>query len=279
MLIGIVAVLAALSAAGTCLAGGGFGGLNWLWQLPLEFVGWFACWGIVAFLVLWISCMTVDTSKPQTEDSKYFRFLAKLYPKAICTLTRCRVHKQGMEQLPQSGRYLLVCNHLNNMDPVVLLAEFPNSQLAFITKRENSTMFIVGKVMHRILCQNINRENDREALTTILNCIKLIKEDKVSVGVFPEGYTSKSGLLQPFRSGVFKIAQKANVPIVVCTLQNTQYVFDNAKKLKPTDVELHLVGVVPAEELQGVTATAIGDRVHGMMEADLGPELAPPVEK
>ena len=137
-------------------------------------------------------------------------------------------------------------------------------------------MFIVGKVMHKILCQMINRENDREALKTILKCVQLIREDQVSIGVFPEGYTSLDGLLHPFRNGVFKIAQKAQVPIVVCTLQNTQYIFRNALKLKPTDVHLHMLGVIPVEELQGVTAVEIGKRVHKMMADDLGPELVSP---
>ena len=91
--------------------------------------------------------------------------------------------------------------------------------------------------------------------------------------MFPEGYTSRDGKLQHFRSGVFKIAQKANVPIVVVTLQNTAVILHNAARLKPTQVELHLVGVIPPEELKGVTAVEIGERVHRMMADDLGPDL------
>jgi 1-acyl-sn-glycerol-3-phosphate acyltransferase len=144
------------------------------------------------------------------------------------------------------------------MDPLTLLMYFSKYQLAFISKRENASMFIVGKLMHKLMCQMINRENDREALKTILTCIRLIKEDEVSIGVFPEGYTSMDGLLHPFRSGVFKIAQKANVPIVVCTLRDTQYALKNAMKLKRSVVELRLLDVIPAEDLKGRTAVDIG---------------------
>ena len=139
-------------------------------------------------------------------------------------------------------------------------------------------MFVVGKFMHKTLCQLVNRENDREALKTILKCIQILKEDKASICVFPEGYTSKDGKLHHFRSGVFKIAQKANVPIVICTLQNTNKVFSNVLKLKSTDVHLHIVDVIPAEELKGVTAVEVGDRVHGLMAEDLGPALVLPEE-
>ena len=88
--------------------------------------------------------------------------------------------------------------------------------------------------------------------------------------MFPEGYTSRDGKLHTFRSGVFKIAQKANVPIVVCTIQNSQYVFRNAKHLKPTDVYLHLLTVIPAEEVQSSNTVELAERIHDMMAADLG---------
>ena len=124
--------------------------------------------------------------------------------------------------------------------------------------------------MHKFLCQPVDRENDRQALKSILKCIQLIREDKVSVCAFPEGYTSKDGKLNHFRSGVFKIAQKANVPIVVCTIQNTRQIFHNVTHLKPTDVELHLVDVIPAENLKGKTTVDIGNQVYEMMIGDLG---------
>ena len=110
-------------------------------------------------------------------------------------------------------------------------------------------------------------------MKTILNCIRLIKEDQVSIAVFPEGYTSLDGKLHKFRHGVFKIATKTNVPIVVCTLQNTNKVFRNAKRLKPTDVHLHLVEVIAPEFYENMTAFELGEYVHSLMAKDLGPEL------
>ncbi len=267
--IGIVSLLA---AAGICLGCGGFAGLSWIWMLPVSFVGCYVLLALLAFFFLWLICALVDLNVPQEKDSRFYRRVMYVYIEAILTILRMRVHTRGLENTPKQGRFLLVCNHLNDMDPLTLLHFFRKSQLAFISKRENSTMFIIGKLMHKIMCQLINRENDREALKTILKCVQLIKDDEVSVAVFPEGYTSMDEKLHPFRHGVFKIAQKANVPIVVCTLQNTQKVFRNALRLKPTDVELHLLAVIPPEELKGVTAVEIGERVHRMMAEDLGPE-------
>ena len=47
-------------------------------------------------------------------------------------------------------------------------------------------MFMVGPMMHRILSQFLNRENDREALKTILNCIRIINAI-ISIGIDATG--------------------------------------------------------------------------------------------
>ena len=272
MLLGIFTAVSVLTGLLLCVLTGSFASLHWLWVLPVGFLGCFLLCLLGAFIFLLIACKLVDFSKPQEEDNPFYRNLAYAFIDLISSLAQMHVHTEGLEMTPKDGRFLLVCNHINDIDPAVLLKFFKKSQLAFISKQENRTKFVIGPVMHKILCQPINRENDREALKTILKCIQIIKEDKASIAVFPEGYTSMDGLLHPFRCGVFKIAQKANVPIVVCTLQDTQYVLKNALKLKPSKVELHLVGVIPAEELKGRTAVDIGEQVHKMMADDLGPE-------
>lgn len=241
-----------------------------VWSLPLLFLGFDLGLLLLSVLFLWICCATVDMSKPQEEDSRFFRRLMHPYIEALISIVGIRLHTQGLEKVPTDGRFLLVCNHLFIADPGVLLHCFKNSQLAFVTKQENDSVFLVGKIMHKILCQPIDRNNDRAALKTILKCIQLLKEDKASVCVFPEGYTSKDGKLHHFRNGVFKIAQKANVPIVVCTLQNTRQIFKNMARLKHTDVPVHLVEVIPAEELKGLTTVQIGERVYEAMISDLG---------
>lgn len=243
-------------------------------------IGVLACVGIfvlsdvllmlLAFGFLWAATSTVNQEVPQEHDSKFFRFIVKLYIPAIITLLDMKMDFQGKEKVPKDGRFLLVCNHLSILDPVVLLWAFPKAQLAFITKKENRTMFIIGNLMHKIMCQNIDRENDREALKTILKCIQLLKQDEVSVCVFPEGYTSRDVKLHHFRSGVFKIATKAQVPIVVCGLRNTEQVFHNAKRLRATDVHLHVVDVIRPETFAGRTAVDIGNQAYDLMLSDLG---------
>ena len=274
MLLLSIAVIALLSGVVICCGNGAFAGTAWIWMLPVSAVGIFAVLALTGFLFVLYLCKRVDQEIPREEDSRFYRTVADLIVESALPFLRIRVKKSGLEKVPTEGRFLLVCNHCNDSDPIILFHCLRKSQLAFISKRENKTMFVIGPMMHMLLCQLINRENDKEALKTILKCIQILKEDKASVAVFPEGgILSEDGKLHHFRPGVFKIAQKANVPIVVCTLHNTKDVVKNIKHLKPSSVEMKVLDVIPAEQLKGVTTVDIAHRCYDLMAADLGPDL------
>ena len=274
MLLISIAVIAFILGALVCLGCDAFLTSVWFWLLPLSTLGFFLLLALAGFLFLLHLCKRVDQNIPQEDDDKFYRIVTDLIIQSAFPVLRIRVKKIGTEKIPTDGRFMLVSNHCNDSDPIILLYCLRKSQLAFISKRENSTMFVIGPMMHKILCQLINRENDREALKTILRCIQILKEDKASIAVFPEGgILSEDGKLHHFRPGVFKIAQKANVPIVVCTLKNTKDVVRNIKHLKPSSVEMKVLEVIPAEELKGVTTVDIAHRCYELMAADLGPEL------
>ena len=158
MLLGCVLTAAVLIAAGICWLTGAFAGLVWLWLLPVCFLGAFLVLAGLAFLFFWLMCSRVNINKPQENDSKFYRTLMHLYVDAILTVARVTVKTSGLEQTPKSGRFLLVSNHIDNIDPAFLLTYFRKSQLAFISKREVQQFFLVGQLMHKLLCQPINRE-------------------------------------------------------------------------------------------------------------------------
>ena len=273
MLLNLIYLLSALAALGICAAVGGFSALTWLWLLPLGFVGCYVLCLLACLVLLLITEKCTDPEGVFESDDPYIRGIIRWYAPAVFRLLGCRIETSGTEKLPADGRFLLVSNHLADLDPGIFFTVFPNDQLSFIAKKEVRDMPIVGILMRRILCQFVNRENDREALKTIIHCISILKEKKANVAVFPEGKKSTDRyLLHHFRPGVFKMAQKADVPIVVCTLQGTQNILPNAKKLRRTDIRLNLLEVIPAAELKGITTVDIAHRVHGIMAADLGAE-------
>ena len=266
MLLIIIAVLSLLSAVLAAFTGP-------IWLIPVSFVSSFLGLLILAVLFLLVACWVVDKEKPQEQDSKFYRTMAKWYIQAVVSIIRLDVHTEGLEKVPKDGRFLMVCNHIHDIDPAIFLHCFPEKQLAFIAKRETKDFFVIGPVLHKLQCQLINRENDREALKTIIKCIQILKEDRANLAVFPEGYVSLDGKLRHFRSGVLKIAQKADVPIVVCTIQGTKTVVPNLLKLKASRVELHVVDVIPAQQVKTTNTVELAEQVYDRMIADMGEEF------
>ena len=272
MLLTLFLACSALVAAGICLLTGSFGGLHWLWVLPLSFLGCFLLCLLLAFLFLLAVVKPLNPKAQPEKDSRFYRAVTNLYISLIISVLPLRIKTEGLEKRPKGGRFLLVCNHLHEVDPAILMHYFPKAQLAFIAKKEVEHMFLVGKLLPALLCQMIDRENDREALKTIVKCIQLLKEDKASVGVFPEGGINDQRKLKHFRPGVFKIAQKAKVPIVVCTIRDTHLIIGKLLKLRPATITLHVLEVLPPEWMEGKTTVEISDHVYGLMAADLGQE-------
>lgn len=272
MLLRFFCLVSLVAATVLCLPVGAFESYTWLWMLPMLALGILLLLILLAFAFLCLLAAVVDLDKEQDHDSKLYRKTVELYLDAALPPLRWNVKSKGMEKVPADRRFMLVCNHVSLADPVVLLHVFAGRQVAFISKKENQKMFLVGKVMHKMLCQPLDRENDREALKTILRCIQLLKEDKASIGVFPEGYIHADKKLHHFRPGVFKIAQKTGVPIVVCTLKNTRDAIPNLLHHRHSNIEVSVLEVIAPEEYAGQPTTEIARRVYEMMAADLGPE-------
>ena len=226
--------------------------------------------GFILFVV--ISALLVNTKKEYDRHSKFYRFLVNVVTWLTLTCSRVRVHVTGADKVPDTN-VLFVGNHRSNYDSLVTWQVFKKWNVAYISKDSNFKIPVCGRLIRRCCFLAIDRENPRNAIKTINKAAELIHQENISYGVYPEGTRNKSyqGLL-PFHNGVFKIAQRTNVPIVVCTLQNTQYIRFNYKKLKKTHVQLHLVEVIRPEQYEGMSTIELGNMIYEIMARDLGPE-------
>ncbi len=265
-------VYAVLSAVILLLAGNIyplFQNQNAWWLIPVLFAGVWLALVLIHIILFVLIILTINPKSPQKRGAGFYRWAIKYTIPMVFKFVGVRIHTSGAEKIPENKRVLLVCNHIHDFDPVVIISEFPELELGFIAKKEiYVTLKVIANAMRKLHCLPIDRENDREAAKTIVSAIKLIKEDTVSVGVFPEGYTSLDGKLHEFRNGAFKIALKANCPIVVCTLDSTNKILKNLFRRK-TDVYLDVADVISEEELAQMNTAQIGERVHKTMEESL----------
>lgn len=222
-------------------------------------------------LLLCVGALLVNPKKEYTADSRFYRFLLYSSTAIAMKLLRIKPHCTGQELLPTDGRFLLVCNHRSNYDPIVTWHVLKRYDLAFISKAANFGIPIWGRLIRRCCFMAIDRENPKNALTTIRNAAALIQSNECSVAVYPEGTRSKTLELLPFHSGVFKIAQKAGVPIVVMTIQGTETIYKNIP-FHHTDVSMHILKTISAEEVTGHRTCNLEKTIWMLMLEDLSHE-------
>lgn len=232
-------------------------------------------WALLGFLALLFayilliifSSLFVNMKKEYSTDSRYYRFLLNSSTGIAAKLIRIRLHISGMEKLPQ-GRFLMVSNHRSKFDPILSWYVFRKYDLSFISKPENFKVPIYGRLIHRLCFLPIDRENPRNALKTIVKAVELINSDTVSMAVYPEGTRNTGEELLPFHNAVFKIAQKANVPIAVVTVKNADLI-QKKYPLHHTDVYIDVVKVFDAKTVKGTKTNALGEEIAEQMNIGL----------
>lgn len=225
-----------------------------------------ACF-LIYVVFLAICSLFVNPGKEYSEHSNFYRVLLNSATLLAMKIVRVHVKVYGMENVPTNVKPLFVGNHVSNYDPIVTWYVFKKWKPAFVSKTANFKIPVFGRIIRKCCFMEIDRENPRNAIKTICNAAELLKKQDVSVGVYPEGTRSKSCKLLPFHNGVFKIAQKANAPLVVVHISETEKIYKNIP-WKHTDVQIKVVDVMSAEELASMRSEEIGKRVREALEKE-----------
>ena len=234
----------------------------------MKYVVWSIVILIALFLAYWVflvicSCF-VDTKKLYDKHSGFYRWLLVSSTWYLVFFGRVHFHTKGFEKFPQDQRFLLVCNHKSKLDPITTWFLLQDYDLAFISKEENFNVPCWGRIIRRCCFLPIDRENPRNAMKTIEKAADLIKNDQVSIAVYPEGTRNFGDGLLPFHNGIFKIAQKADVPVVICGISGADKMRKNFP-LHKTDIYFEVLDVMSAETVKEMRCNDIGDHARSLM--------------
>jgi 1-acyl-sn-glycerol-3-phosphate acyltransferase len=105
---------------------------------------------------------------------------------------------------------VLIANHLSYIDPLVLAALQPMSQIA---KGELAGWPLLGDAMAAMGVVFVRRGDAWSGALALREGLRILRSG-VSVLGFPEGTTTHGDTLLPFRRGLFGLARIARVPLV-----------------------------------------------------------------
>jgi 1-acyl-sn-glycerol-3-phosphate acyltransferase len=118
------------------------------------------------------------------------------------------------------GPVVYICNHQNSYDIFTVSGAVQRGTVS-VGKKSLKWIPFFGQMYWLTGNILIDRKNKNKAMNTIDMTAKKIREKKLSVWLFPEGTRSYGRGLLPFKTGAFRTAVKAEVPIVPICASNT----------------------------------------------------------
>jgi 1-acyl-sn-glycerol-3-phosphate acyltransferase len=207
--------------------------------LPIIYALWFAVILILLFLTSYLFSLKKEIKKPD----RFALWLSYVITHQLSIFARIHIHCKGFDKLPKDGKYLIIYNHRSNWDPMLIMDKMHKYHIICITKPENEKIPIAGRWIHRAGFIAIDRQNNVKALSSIYKAIDFLNKGYGSICVAPEGTRCKNGTLLNFHPGTFKIAFRAQVPIIEVGFKNTDAISKNFP-FKNTHVEMEILRVI-----------------------------------
>lgn len=224
---------------------------------------------LLPFLFLTVCGLFVDMKKEYDRDSRFFRALLDGSTTVVLWLLGVRYDIRGEENFPAEGNFLFISNHRSNYDPIIQWTVFKRYKLSFISKKENFRIPMYGRIIHRCCFMPIDRKSPRKAMETVNRAARLLTETENSVGVYPEGKRSKECRLLPFHAAVLKVAQKADRPIVVSTIEGTENIFRNIRRFRKTVVTIKILETIDADRVRSTKTSELSEYCAAHMKREL----------
>lgn len=241
--------------------------LSPLWLIlfvPLEFVGW----NLLFLLVLLLSTAFLPGGAKAERNLPWCRRVIGPVMRWLFAVLNCSVRVIGYEKVPKCP-CVFVSNHLSDFDPMAVLATVRDRPLVYISKESNFRIPIAGPYIRHAGFLALDREHPLRAARTIKEGARLVREEGLTVGIYPEGTRSRTGELLPFKEGAFVLAKKADAPIVLMVTPNTEKVAKGLPFRRRIRITVEYIDVVPREKVEELTAAELATYCRDRIAAHL----------
>ena len=134
-------------------------------------------------------------------------------------LSGVQIHIEGREHLRPGQSYVIVANHLSQVDIWVLYG-YLGIDFRWVMKQEMRRVPVIGYCCARLGHIFIDRRDHQSAVASLARAERQLA-DGTSILFFPEGTRSRSGTLQAFKKGAFRMAQDLDLPLLPVTITGT----------------------------------------------------------
>ena len=215
------------------------------------------------FLGFWTVFMVTYavTASLLVRDFGFFRRAQRDWAAGLLRVWDVQVRLVGAEHMDTSASYVVMANHQSYADIVALFMVLPIIP-GFLAKAELTKVPFLNAALRAGGHVVIDRKKHDAAMQTIDSAAQQVRGGK-TVLIFPEGTRSATEVIAPFKSGGFRLAKSAQVPIIPVGLRGSGRVGPKSSFLfRSGAIEVHIGAPIPAQEVVEMEHPALVERVR-----------------
>jgi 1-acyl-sn-glycerol-3-phosphate acyltransferase len=192
------------------------------------------------------------------------RMASRLWAPGLLRGAGARLRVHGAEAIDWSQPYVVVANHQSMIDICALFRAVP-VPLRFVIKSELGRVPFLGAYTRAMGMVFVRRARRGAGEAMLRDSVPLLQAG-ACLCVFPEGTRSVDGRVAPFRSGAFRAAAAAGVPVLPVAIHGAGAVLPTGGlfRVRPGAIELRF----------GAPLTAPDDDPRALAEAARGAIMA-----
>jgi len=183
--------------------------------------------------------------RPRNRQALYL--YGRVFCRGVAALMGWRIDVANRDRLDSARPCVFVANHQSFLDVVTFGSIFPKRTVS-AGKREIGRIPVFGWFYRLSGNLVIDRSNPRGARDSLEEAARTIREEQVSVWFMPEGHRNPGPGLLPFKTGAFRLAAAAGVPIVPIVAEPVAVVADTKRRLaRPGTLRITVLEPIPAD--------------------------------
>ncbi len=147
-------------------------------------------------------------------------WLGRTWSRTIGYLTPVRVLVKGKENIEKGRSYIVIADHQSYYD-ILAMSGWLGLDLKYVMKKELGRVPVFGYACKSYGHIFIDRSNRKKAIESINKAAMRIRPGHC-VLFYPEGSRSRTGELQPFRKGAFRLSLNTGMPVLPVSLVGTR---------------------------------------------------------
>ena len=197
----------------------------------------------------------------------------RLFFRNILRLAGARFEVRRASGFDPTRTCIFISNHVNLFDPFVIYSAIPQ----FLRGFELESHFkvpVYGWMMSRFGNIPVPDAPSREGLEIMTQRAKAALDSGVSLVAFAEGSRTRTGHVQPFKKGIFNLAQRLGIPIVPVSMVGSYQFFQTGHwMLHPEKITVYLHDTIDTTKIARAEVDALRQRVQEIVSTSVEESL------